>query len=83
MIIHEPPAVDRESDCDSFTVLGKRMDTLSFHNHPFAASCLGHRWTSNKADLDKSLITKLRPDLYLSNSGEPNKHFIRDCVVCE
>ena len=81
MIIHTPPAVDRESDCDSFTVLGKRMDALSFHNHPFAASCLGHRWISNKADLDKPLITKLRPDLYLSNSGEPNNAFIRDWGV--
>jgi hypothetical protein len=81
MIVNIPPAVYRESDCDSFTVLGKRMDTLSFHNHPFAASCLGHRWTSNKADLDKSLITKLRPDLYLSNSGEPNNDFIRDWGV--
>ena len=48
-----------------------------------AAACLGHRWASNKADLDKPLITKLRPDLHLINSGEPNNHFIRDCGVCE
>ena len=83
MIIHEPPAVDRESDCDSFTVLGKRMDTLSFHNHPFAAACLGHRWAStyNEANSDKPLITKLRPELYLTNSGEPNNDFIKDWGV--
>jgi hypothetical protein len=83
MIIYTPPAVDRESDCDSFTVLGKRMDALSFHNHPFAASCLGHRWAStyNEANSDTPLITKLRPELYLTNSREPNNDFIKDWGV--
>ncbi len=57
------------------------MDTLSFHNRPFAAACLGHRWASNTADLDKPLITKLRPDLDLISSGEPNNDFIKDWGV--
>jgi hypothetical protein len=84
MIIQEPPSEEtRQKDYDSFTVLGKRMDTLSFHNHPFAAACLGHRWACayNEANSDKPLITKLRPELYLSNSGEPNNDFIRDWGV--
>jgi hypothetical protein len=83
MIIYTPPALDRESDCDSFTVLGNRMDALSFHNHPFAASCLGHRWAStyNEANSDTPLITKLRPELYLTNSREPNNDFIKDWGV--
>ena len=81
MIIHTPPAVDRESDCDSFTVLGKRMDALSFWHRPFAAKCLGHHWTSSEADLDEPLITKLRPDLCLISSGGPNNAFIRDWGV--
>ena len=84
MIIPEPPSEEtRQKDYDSLTVSGKRMDAISLHNHPFAATCLGHRWAYNKADLGKPLITKLRPHLHLINSGEPNKHFIRDCGVCE
>jgi hypothetical protein len=83
MIVHLPPSEEtRQKDYDSFTVLGKRMDALSFHNRPFAAACLGHRWaSSNTADLDKPLITKRRPDLDLISSGEPNNDFIKDWGV--
>ena len=82
MIIPLPPSVEtRQKDYDSFTILGKRMDTISFLHHPFAAKCLGHHWTSNEADLDEPLITKLRPGLYLISSGEPNYDFFRDWGV--
>jgi hypothetical protein len=82
MIIHEPPSEEtRQKDYSSFIVSGKRMDALSFHYRPFAATCLGHRWAYNDADLDKPLITKLRPYLHLINSGEPNNDFIRDWGV--
>ena len=82
MIVPLPPSEEtRQKDYDSFTVLGRRMDALSFHNRPFIATCLGHRWASNTADLDKPLITKLRPDLELISSGEPNNDFIKDWGV--
>ena len=53
MIIPEPPSEEtRQKDYDSLTVSGKRMDAISLHNHPFAATCLGHRWAYNQEDLD-------------------------------
>jgi len=53
MIIPEPPSEEtRQKDYDSLTVSGKRMDAISLHNHPFVATCLGHRWAYNQEDLD-------------------------------
>ena len=81
MYIYTAPSDEkRESDYDSFTVSGKRMDVFSFMmpGYPFAATCLGHYWANKKETDDKPVIAKLRPCFDLVDSGEPQNDFIKD-----
>jgi hypothetical protein len=81
MYLYTAPSDEkRESDYDSFTVLGRRMDALSFIQlgHPFAASCLGHYWANEKETDGKVVIAKLRPFFHLIDSGKPNNDFTKN-----
>jgi len=75
-----PSDEERESDYDSFTVSGKRMDVFSFMQpgQPFAATCLGHHWANEKETADKPVIAKLRPYFCMVDSGEPHNDFIKN-----
>ena len=81
MYIYTAPSDEkRESDYDSFTVSGKRMDAFSFMNpgYPFAATCLGHYWANKKETDDKPVIAKLRPCFCMVDSGELHNDFIKN-----
>ncbi len=81
MYLYTTPSDEkRESDYDSFTVSGKRMDVFSFMQpgQPFAATCLGHHWANEKETDDKPVIAKLRPYFCMVDSGEPHNDFIKN-----
>ena len=79
-IYGKPSDEERERDYDSFEVMGRRMDALSFNSlgHPFAATCLGHHWANEKETQGKTIIRKLRPYFHLVNSGAPQNDFLKD-----
>ena len=77
-----PGAEERERNADSFRIGDIRIDPYSFDvpGCPFAATCLGHRWTEGEVG-DGGYITKLRPGFYLSDSGRQNNDLIKNWGV--